>query len=983
MKRLFLSFVAVSCAFLSFAKEDSHPGDVNKNITPFNDAAETQSGVTAIKHMQSPAWKAFAAKYPTWGAQFSNYTALPHRAFGTPISYAPGGNDPVAKAKAFLQTEMQDFNIPVNELVLTRNTNDGKNIHVDFKQQHNGHDILWSRVGVRFSQDLKIVTIIADAYNNIPQLNAAITSAQAIQKAEQIINTPIVNSIVNPSLKIFPFPENGQTTFKLAYEVSVHTQDDKITPGRYITYVDAVSGDILYRQNKVVEIGFTVNADIYPINSFSTPTNKPLKNLQVKIGGTNYFTDANGLLTAPPAGPVDPIISLQGKYVKVVTTQNGNTVASNSPTNVANGDILTFSPVAVTGTDRHINVYYHTNEIHDYMKLKFPNFTTMDNSLTARVDRTDGNCNAFYDGSSINFYTTANGCNALSYIGDVMYHEYGHGISDKFWTAQGSSFDNGGMGEGYSDVWAMCITKTPIIGLGFNVNQPNSLIRRYDINPKIYPQNIVGEVHADGEIIAGAWWDVAINLSAILPLSTAIDTMSNIFARSNFGLATGPDGTEGVVYHDILVDALQADDDNNNLNDGTPHFTEIVNAFAAHGIYLLSNSVLEHASMGMANAGAPISIDATALADFPAFLGNVKMFYRLKGNANSDSLLMTKTNNNYTAIFPSSTMGEVYEYYFNLYDNAGSYATSSPKEGKFSITATQRNLPFFLAIGYHIESNENFDNITNATPGWTIGNVAGDNATTGKWLVDFPIGSTTGGELVQTDKDVTTGTGKCAVTGNAANANAQIGSADVDGGRTTLITQEYDLSSYSSPIMSYHRWYSNSQGSNPRKDQWKAYGSYDNGSSWFQLEKTYQPDPSWRRNIFIPDLNISKKVKFMFVATDSAQGGQTGSIIEAAIDDIQILSLGNIPTSVNDMHSLESSVYPNPAQNSITIQAVEKGKIYYTLTNTMGEIVLKENNTLDANNKLNVNISALSNGIYFLKIEINGKQSVHKMSISK
>ena len=121
----------------------------------------------------------------------------------------------------------------------------------------------------------------------------------------------------------------------------------------------------------------------------------------------------------------------------------------------------------------------------------------------------------------------------------------------------------------------------------------------------------------------------------------------------------------------------------------------------------------------------------------------------------------------------------------------------------------------------------------------------------------------------------------------------------------------------------------------------------------------------------------------MFVATDSAQGGQTGSIIEAAIDDIQILSLGNVAASVNDLHSLESSVYPNPAQNTITIQAVEKGKIYYTLTNTMGEIVLKENNTLDANNKLNVNISALSNGIYFLKIEMNGKQSVHKLSISK
>ena len=106
-------------------------------------------------------------------------------------------------------------------------------------------------------------------------------------------------------------------------------------------------------------------------------------------------------------------------------------------------------------------------------------FTTMDNALTARVDRTDGDCNAFYNGTSINFYTTANGCNALSYVGDVMYHEYGHGINDKFWTSQGSSFDNGAMGEGYADVWAMSIIKNPFIGLGFFVNQPNSLIRRY------------------------------------------------------------------------------------------------------------------------------------------------------------------------------------------------------------------------------------------------------------------------------------------------------------------------------------------------------------------------------------------------------------------------------------------------------------------------------------------------------------------------
>ncbi len=984
MKKFFIFLAALTTVMSAVAQDHHHPGDVNKNITPFNDAAEFKSGVTSAHLQKLPEWKNFVSRYPGWGARFSNYTGLPHRALGAPITYAAGGNDPVAKALAFLKNEFQGFNLPVNELVLSRNYNDGKYIHVDFKQVHNGTEVLWSRVGVRFTQDLRIMMATLDAHRNIPTLHAAISSSAAILSAEKSVVTPIVNSSAEPALKIFPFPKDGQFEYKLAYVVTVNTQDDQVTPGSYLTYVDAANGDILYRQNKVVQIDFTVNGSVFPINSFSTPANWPLKNLQVNIGGTNYFTNAAGLVTAPPAGPLTPTISLQGKYVKVVTGVNGNTVATYAPANVATGDVVSFQPTNPNGTERHINVYYHTNEIHDFMKSKFPAFTDMDNALTARVDRTDGDCNAFYNGSSINFYTTANGCNALSYIGDVMYHEYGHGINDKFWSSQNASFDNGAQGEGYADVWAMSIIKNPIIGLGFYVNQPNSLIRRYDQNPKIYPQNIVGEVHADGEIIAGAWWDYAVNLSAGMPLSNAVDTMSDLFAASCFGLATGPDGTEGTVYYDILIDALTYDDDNANLSDGTPHFTQIVQAFAAHGIYLLMNSDLDHGSWGIYNGGTPITLDADAIADFPVFLGDVKIFYRLKGAGGLDSLTMTKTGTSYSVVFPSSTMGELYEYYFNLYDNAGQYATSSPKEAKFTIAAGQRNLPYFMAIGYHQVYNQDFENVTAGSPNWVIGTDPGDNATAGIWVVAKPVGSKTAGNVVQTFKDHTFGTGKCAVTGNAADTTLQAGNQDVDNGRTTLITDEIDYSAYSTPVISYFRWFSNSQSSsNPRKDQWKAYGSYDNGSTWFQIEKTYQPDVRWRRNIFVPNKALGTKMRFMFVATDSVSQGVSGTWVEAAIDDIAILELGNGPTAVGQVTALESAVYPNPAHTEFTILTPEKGKLHYVLSSSIGEVILQQNAQTDANNKVQVNVTDLASGFYFLKLEINGKQSVHKLFISK
>ncbi|MBL7765967.1 MAG: T9SS type A sorting domain-containing protein [Chitinophagaceae bacterium] len=979
MKQFSLGLIMLCLSANLFAQEHQHH-DANPNLTPFHSAQDQFNGLSRAGVLKQAAWTQFTQKYPGWGASFNFRSKMPHRAVGSPISFAPGGQDAVAKAKAFLQSEMSGFNIPVNELVLTRNFNDGKYIHVDFKQMHNGVEVLWSRVAVRFTQDLKIVMAGVDAHNNIPVLNPAISSTQAIQAAEQAIVTPILSTEIDPALKIFPLPAEGAYTFRPAYAVTVNTQDDKETPGKYLTYVDAINGEILYRQNKVVHIGFDVKADLYPTNLFSPSALLPLRNLKVVIGGTTYYTDANGTVTATGAGPVNPAISLEGKFIKIVTGQNGSTSATYNPTGVANGDVVTFPLSDPNASIRHMTCYYHANVIHDYMKTKFPGLTTMDSPLTARVDRTDGTCNAFYNGTSINFYTTAGGCNALSLISDVMYHEYGHGINYEFYDWQGGSFDNGAMGEGYADVWAMCITENPIIGPGFYINQPNSNIRQYNAAPKVYPQDLIGEVHADGEIIAGAWWDYAVNLSATMSLSAGVDTMSDLFTSSQYGLATGPDGDEGVIYHDILIDALQYDDDNNNLNDGTPHFTQIVQAFAKHGIFLLSNTELEHNYGGLVNSGTPITIDATAIVDFPAFLGDVKMFYREKGTTSTDSITMVKTGTTFTANFPNTTQGKIFEYFFNVYDNANALAVTSPANARFSISSTQRNIPYFLIIGRSSVWLQDFE--STLSPGYIVGNAPGDNATAGKWTVAVPISSATNGDTIQTGHDHSSGSGKCAVTANAATATTTAGNADVDGGKTTLITDEIDLSSYNEPVISYWRWFSNSQGSNPRKDHWRVWGSYDNGTTWFQLERTYQPDVSWRRNVFIPSLSLGTKVKLMFIATDSVQGGG-GAWVEGAVDDIEVLELGNTPSGVQDLSTLNSVVYPNPAKDQLFISTPERGRMTISLINTLGQTLLNKEFTKTSSSDEVLSISGISNGIYFLNIEMDGKRSIHRVSIAR
>jgi hypothetical protein len=983
MKKFTLLAIISMASLFAFA--DNHTQELNPNITPFHDASEVNDGFNFMQLRNQVAWKNFQSKYPSWGASFDRRTKLPHRALGNPITYLAGANDPVVKAKAFLQQEFAEFNLPINEFVLTRNANDGKYIHVDFKQMHNGKDVLWSRITVRFTQDLRIVMFGIDAHRNIPNVMPLLNSAQATLAAENAITTTVLNSSIDANLVWFPFPSGNEFEYKQAHVVTVNTQDDKETPGKYVTYVDAVNGDILYRSNKVVHVGFNATADAYPTNLFSPLANLPLKNLLVNVVGstTPYYTDLTGLVNVPGT-TANVKLTLSGRFIKVVTGQSGTISPTYTSNGVLNGDVVNFPQSTPSATERHMTCYYHANEIHDFMKTKLPLFTTMDAPLTARVDRTDGNCNAFYDGSSINFYTTANGCNALSLISDVMYHEYGHGITDQFWAANGSNFANGGQGEGYSDVWAMSITKSPIIGAGFNVGAPNSSIREYNSTPKVYPINITGEVHNDGEIIAGAWWDFAGFMGG--NLSTAIDTMATIFAESHYGLATGPDGTEGVVYHDILLDALQYDDNNNNIYDGTPHFTPIVKGFARHGIYLLNQTEMEHAPVGLTQVGSTVPIQTIAHTEFTAFLGNVKMFYRKKGTTGIDSTILVKSNDSvYTTNFnQTSTGGDVYEYYFTLYDNADIASMHSPIESRFTIGATQRNLPNFLLVGFKSMFLENFDNVTNASANWNIGGVAGDGVTLtskGKWDVAIPISSKTStGDFVQTGNDHTTGAGKCVLTGNASSASATPTNADVDNGKTTLITPAFDLTPYSKPVVAYWRWFTNSQGASARKDAWKSYASYNGGTSWFTLENTFQPDVNWRRNIFIPNLSQGTTIKFKFIATDTVTvAGQSGSLVEAALDDIEIFDIDLSPQAIHNVSTLSSAVYPNPTSNQLSILTNEQGLLNYTFLNAVGSLV--QSASVQSNHQVDISTNQLANGIYFLRLSLNGKESIHKVSI--
>jgi aminopeptidase S len=164
--------------------------------------------------------------------------------------------------------------------------------------------------------------------------------------------------------------------------------------------------------------------------------------------------------------------------------------------------------------------------------------------------------------------------------------------------------------------------------------------------------------------------------------------------------------------------------------------------------------------------------------------------------------------------------------------------------------------------------------------GWVVG-LAGDNATAGLWVNADPVASG-----AQPEDDHSANGTRCWITANGA-VGAGVGTADVDGGTTTLTSPAYSLGTLSDPYVSYFRWYSNNQGSNPNSDSMPIQISGNGGTTWVQLELVTENAGAWvERKFRVLDFvtPTANTIKLRFIARDLG----LGSVVEAGVDDVAI-----------------------------------------------------------------------------------------------
>lgn len=920
---------------------------------------------------------------PGWNATVDMRSGDLHDMYG-PVATVPGSTL-VEKAQALMAGKLTTFGIEAAEWQMTRNTELDHAGFVDYKQVIDGKEVVFSRLSFRFTENGELQRVLADLYGKVEKdMVAQLTEADALNT--EALTTDLQGLVLHSKKIIrqvwFPKPISNGYQLRPAWEFYATGLGEHEMPFDLTGYIDAITGELLYRTNEVTDaFDVTVQGRVYLTTPLAPTQDVAMPHMTVRIGGNNYTTDVNGYVNvANENAPVSVSYRLEGDFVDVV--QGGSTPSFTATMNSSGTTYLLPSTNTSSADFRSTNAFYFGNVVHDYMKSHWPNFTGMDMPMRANVDINQNTCNAFYRNNnySMNFYQPQTVCRAFSEVSDIVYHEYGHGISYRFYTANGANFNNGAMGEANSDVWSMSINKDGVVGEGAYYS--GGSIRNYTGAPKVYPGDIRNQVHNDGEILAGSWWDVAQNTGSV-------DTMAKLFALTHYDVPNAPDGNEGPLYHDVLISALMNDDDDNNLGNGTPHFQEIVEAFARHGIYLLQDAQFVHNEVAHQKVGVNVTIEGQLVLANPAFFDKLYLVYRDRYNGTGwDTVIMNNTTaNTYSAQIPGHSGGTIMDYYFSALDvvNASNYGLPGGYNPDPSLSG-EVTLPY--QFGFGINNKRVSVDFEGSIDGWELG-VADDDATAGHWIQAVPIGTSVSGAQgsleIQPGQDHTTGNGKCLVTANGGFVS-NFSSDDIDGGKTTVRTPVFQLPFYE-PVVEYYRWYSNDRGGSQgaRNDDWIVQIKTPLALVPSTVERTRQADQQWRRKIFRVSeyLTNASEMQMTFIAQDAIQSNLDGNgqdIVEAAIDDFVIYE--GAPVSVEEQNKrLLATIYPNPADEMITINVPQGSEGSISLYDITGK-VLNQGNVTNGTTKYNINTTDLPSGTYMILIQTQHAVQNSKVVVS-
>ncbi|MFQ5501937.1 MAG: thrombospondin type 3 repeat-containing protein, partial [Phycisphaerae bacterium] len=422
-------------------------------------------------------------------------------------------------------------------------------------------------------------TIGTAMLNNLNQ-PAYINGRFDVAKQAAVAAVPGLLNFTSPEAVVWAGIDDMRVTPSLALSFigdnfAPNTQSDQ--KWRFI--VDINTGAILYRESVIIRVDGNASGNATAgLGAEQCEAEVPtaMRYLRITSGANSVFADVNGNFTITPGGgTIDATLS--GQWFDTFNFLGAETSESVPAATPAN---LLFNSANTTEEIRaQVNGYLGANVVRDFAAFHNPAYPTFtDTGIPVTVNRTDGFCpgNAWYDpadaasptGYSINFCQSGPS-NPNTAWSSVIYHEFGHHLVEAAGSGQGQ------YGEGLGDVMSVIILDDNRVGLGFFGGCGAASVLRDANNTIQYPCS--SEIHFCGQIFSGCIWDTRNELVITNP-TTYTDILGNL-AINSILLHTG-----SLITPQITTDFLTLDDDDGNLNNGTPHSAEIMTGFGAHNM---------------------------------------------------------------------------------------------------------------------------------------------------------------------------------------------------------------------------------------------------------------------------------------------------------------------------------------------------------------------------------------------------------------
>ena len=803
------------------------------------------------------------------------------------------GATPVASADAFLLTSAGLWGVDSADLLPGSLAADNAHTHglmfdpqtgkykftlVSYLQTHQGVPVFQSDVRLLLRNEPgNPLVLVRSALRSVGNLRiddgvaAEPNIAAALQSA--MVKFPGIGGFTGPRVVVFAGDSDHPAPAVLAveFEGEVGAIGAPVYEKWHIV-ADAATGAVLWSESLISDLNVTGSVKAmatpgYKADICATEVVTPLPYARATIGATVAYADASGNFTITNGGTGQVTVGseMRGRWFRVYDSSAGSANPSVMSMNVTPPGPANFvhnpsnnSATKLSGA----NAYIGANKVRDYALTYDPAFPTIAGQTEWTVNiNVSGSCNAFYNGSSINFYAAGGGCPSTAF-GDVVYHEYGHHMVNVAGSGQGQ------YGEGYGDLNGVIMDDDPVLGYGFTGSCGGGI--RTAANNKQYP--CAGEIHDCGQLITGCFWSTRNQLVVSNP--SDYRTLLGQWAVNSVQVHTGTEITP-----QITIDVMTLDDNDSDITNGTPHYTQIQAGFSAHNMPGPAVNALSFAfPNGTPSALDPSGGDTVTVVVTPNLSNTLntssgKIYIDKESDGSYVAYPMAyQGGNTFVATFPAIDCGVPVHYYFEA-------KTGSGTTMREPLNAPTAHYATFTAVA--IPSTWSDDSETN--PGWVASRIvpgggSGPLYQFGDWVRQVPSGEP---GTPATDFDHH-GTGRCWTTGSTGASYP-----DVDSVFAVVLTSPTLNGLIGDAVFSYARWFHTT--ALQASDTFQAQVSNNNGGTWTTIETVTASASSWstvlyRLAEYVP---LTSQMKVRFIVTDV----DADTDVEAALDSF---SLGTI-----------------------------------------------------------------------------------------